>query len=63
MNTKKLIAFLLLAFLPMAIVGLVMHLSGASAANHGCFPVSVRQVYQQGEDIYYRFVKLVTHKI
>ena len=53
MNTKKLIAFLLLAFLPMAIVGLVMHLSGASAVglpenpsridpNHGYFPVYIR---------------------
>ena len=33
MNTKKLIIFLLLAFLPMVIVGLVMHLSGASAVG------------------------------
>ncbi|MBQ2229860.1 MAG: hypothetical protein II424_05535, partial [Bacteroidales bacterium] len=31
MNTKKLIVFLLWAFLPMVIVGLVMHFSGASA--------------------------------
>ena len=33
MNTKKLIVFLLCAFLPMAIVGLVMHYSGASTAG------------------------------
>ena len=33
MNTKKLIVFLLLVFLPMAIVGIVMHLSGASTAG------------------------------
>ena len=33
MNTKKLIVFLLLAFLPMAVVGLVMHLGGASAGE------------------------------
>ena len=33
MNTKKLIVFLLWAFLPMVIVGLVMHFSGASAVG------------------------------
>ena len=33
MNTKKLIVFLLLAFLPMVAVGLVMHFSGASAGE------------------------------
>lgn len=33
MNTKKLIVFLLLAFLPMVIVGVMMHLSGASTAG------------------------------
>ena len=33
MNTKKLIVFLLWAFLPMVIVGLVMHFSGASLRN------------------------------
>ena len=33
MNTKKLIVFLLWAFLPMVIVGLVMHFSGASAGE------------------------------
>ena len=33
MNTKKLIIFLLLAFLPMVIVGLVMHLSGDSTVG------------------------------
>lgn len=33
MNTKKLIVFLLLAFLPMVIVGVVMHLSGASTVG------------------------------
>ena len=33
MNTKKLIVFLLLAFLPMVVVGLVMHFSGASAGE------------------------------
>ena len=33
MNTKKLIVFLLFAFVPMVIVGLVMHFSGATAAE------------------------------
>lgn len=33
MNTKKLIVFLLWAFLPMVIVGMVMHFSGAAAAG------------------------------
>ena len=33
MNTKKLIVFLLLAFIPMVVVGLVMHFSGASAGE------------------------------
>ena len=33
MNTKKLIVFLLFAFVPMIIVGLVMHFSGASAGD------------------------------
>ena len=33
MNTKKLIVFLVWAFLPMVIVGLVMHFSGASAVG------------------------------
>ena len=33
MNTKKLIVFLLWAFLPMVIVGLVMHFSGAAAGE------------------------------
>ena len=33
MNTKKLIVFLLWAFLPMVIVGIVIHFSGAAAAG------------------------------
>ena len=33
MNTKKLIVFLLWVFLPMVIVGLMMHFSGASAVG------------------------------
>ena len=33
MNTKKLIVFILFAFLPMVAVGLVMHLGGASAGE------------------------------
>ncbi|MBR5177056.1 MAG: CPBP family intramembrane metalloprotease [Bacteroidales bacterium] len=33
MNIKKLIVFLLFAFLPMVVVGLVMHFSGASAGE------------------------------
>ena len=33
MNTKKLVVFLLLAFLPMVAVGLVMHYSGTSAGE------------------------------
>ena len=33
MNVKKLIVFLLLAFLPMVVVGLVMHFSGPSAVG------------------------------
>ena len=33
MKTKKLIVFLLWAFVPMVVVGLVMHLRGASAAE------------------------------
>ena len=33
MNTKKLVVFLLLAFLPMVAVGLVMHYSGVSAGE------------------------------
>ena len=33
MNTKKLIVFLLWAFLPMVIVGLVMHFSGTSTVG------------------------------
>ena len=58
MNTKKLIVFLLLAFLPMVIVGVVMRRCWSSRihrpADHGYSPVSVRQVYQQGEGIYKR---------
>ena len=46
MNTKKLIVFLLFAFVPMIIVGLVMHFGGASAveaaadATNGVTPIN-----------------------
>ena len=41
MNTKKLIIFLLWAFLPMVAVGLVMHLGGASAVGLSREPSSI----------------------
>ena len=44
MNTKKLIVFLLWAFLPMVAVGLVMSLSGASAVGAAADPASVDPV-------------------
>lgn len=40
MNTKKLVVFLLLAFLPMIIVGIVMHSIGASADAVGGNPMT-----------------------
>lgn len=40
MNTKKLVVFLLLAFLPMIIVGIVMHSIGASADAAGGNPMT-----------------------
>ena len=58
MNTKKLIVFLLLAFLPMVAVGLVMHFSGASAgeaaadaANGDTFTAIKRLVMSAGSMI------------
>ena len=41
MNTKKLIVFLLWAFLPMVAVGLVMHLFGASAVGLATDPSAI----------------------
>ena len=41
MNTRKLIVFLLWAFLPMVAVGLVMHFGGASTVDVGADPASV----------------------
>ena len=41
MNTKKLIVFLLFAFLPMVVVGLVMHLGGATTVNVSADPSTI----------------------
>ena len=41
MNTKKLIVFLLFAFLPMVAVGLVMHFSGLAEAGMSSDPASI----------------------
>ena len=41
MNTKKLIVFLLFAFLPMVAVGLVMHFIGASSVEGDVDPASI----------------------
>lgn len=43
MNTKKLIVFLLFAFLPMVVVGLVMHFSGASTVDVTADPSTIDQ--------------------
>ena len=44
MNTKKLIVFLLFAFLPMVAVGLVMHFSGLAEAGMSADPASINPV-------------------
>ena len=41
MNTRKLIVFLLLAFLPMIVVGLVMHFSDASTVDVSANPAAI----------------------
>ena len=43
MNIKKLIVFLLFAFLPMVAVGLVMHFSGASTVDVSADPSTIDQ--------------------